>query len=93
MDDEKAREIVERFKATHQVRHWREPRPRRRQCVVCGDVFLATRDDARYCSNAHRQKAHRERHRGEPKQIRLGLFRGGQGKTPRMVRSPLPLDD
>lgn len=29
-------------------------------CDMCGDMFAATRSDARYCSAACRQKAHRE---------------------------------
>ncbi len=30
------------------------------RCALCGSVFEASRSDARYCSDAHRARAHRE---------------------------------
>jgi hypothetical protein len=30
-------------------------------CHFCGEAFIPTRSDARYCSNAHRQAAYRQR--------------------------------
>ena len=35
-----------------------------RACRVCGQPFWAWREDARYCSAAHRQKAYRQRRAG-----------------------------
>lgn len=35
-------------------------------CAHCGSTMLATRSDARYCSNACRQAAYRERQRRRP---------------------------
>lgn len=35
-------------------------------CWNCGSTMLATRSDARYCSNACRQAAYRERQRRRP---------------------------
>jgi hypothetical protein len=32
-----------------------------RKCLYCGGDVSALRDDARYCSGAHRQAAYRER--------------------------------
>jgi hypothetical protein len=44
---------------------WRHRRARNRVkqliCVVCNQPFLSTRRDAKYCSDAHRQEAYRER--------------------------------
>jgi hypothetical protein len=31
-------------------------------CATCGTTFTPARSDARYCSNACRQRAHRQRH-------------------------------
>lgn len=39
--------------ARHEVHH--------PTCEVCGQRFPASRSDARYCSNAHRQRAYRQR--------------------------------
>jgi predicted secreted protein len=36
-----------------------------RKCVICDDLFVATRRDAFYCSGACRQKALRERKKRE----------------------------
>jgi hypothetical protein len=42
---------------------WRQRRARnrikQRECSVCGKLFTTTRVDAKFCSNACRQKAHR----------------------------------
>jgi hypothetical protein len=34
-------------------------RHKQRRCKTCGTPFTTTRSDARFCSNACRQKAHR----------------------------------
>jgi predicted nucleic acid-binding Zn ribbon protein len=35
-------------------------RHKQRDCVTCGTAFTTTRTDAQFCSNACRQKAHRQ---------------------------------
>ena len=35
--------------------------PIRNTCALCGEEFEARRVDSRYCSDAHRQRAYRER--------------------------------
>ncbi len=40
-----------------------------RKCVVCGATLPKMRTDAVYCNNACRQKAHRQRHPKQAKQI------------------------
>ncbi len=34
-------------------------------CDYCGEPFIATRSDARFCSTTHRTAAHRARHAAE----------------------------
>jgi hypothetical protein len=36
-----------------------------RACAACGQTFTWTRADARYCSNVCRQRAYRQRKRGD----------------------------
>jgi hypothetical protein len=40
---------------------WRK-RHKQRTCVTCGAGFTTTRIDAKFCSNACRQKAYRREH-------------------------------
>jgi hypothetical protein len=35
--------------------------PRTRPCEHCGETYLPSRSDARYCGDACRQRAHRQR--------------------------------
>ena len=44
----------------------RRGKPSPRDCEACGEPFAPTRADARYCSNACRQDAYRERHAPSP---------------------------
>ena len=44
----------------------RRGKPSPRDCEACGEPFAPTRADARYCSNACRQDAYRERHAPPP---------------------------
>lgn len=37
----------------------------RHVCVGCSRAFAPSRSDAKYCSDACRQRAHRRRHRGD----------------------------
>jgi hypothetical protein len=32
-----------------------------RRCEICGELFQPSRDDARFCCDAHRQQAYRQR--------------------------------
>jgi hypothetical protein len=49
------------FEEQYGVRLDMRPPRHVRDCAVCGSTFLAARPEARYCSNAHRQRAYRER--------------------------------
>jgi hypothetical protein len=54
----------ERCKRRYFTKRAKEQRARARQdlrCEVCGEPFEAARSDAKYCSNACRQRAYRER--------------------------------
>ena len=44
----------------------RRGKPSPRDCEACGEPFAPTRATARYCSNACRQSAYRERHAPHP---------------------------
>lgn len=59
----------------------------RLRCRVCGEGFVASRADARYCSNACRQDAYRKRKQGaQPIASRAAASNGNpssNGKTPK----------
>lgn len=46
-------------------------RPYEYECRVCGGNFAATRQDARHCSHACRQRAYRERQEAAARRMSL----------------------
>lgn len=53
-----------RHEANLQRQRERRARERRTDCETCGETFTPARSDAKYCSDACRQKAYRERKAG-----------------------------
>ncbi|MDX1568420.1 MAG: hypothetical protein R3223_11510 [Longimicrobiales bacterium] len=53
----------EDYHAARQAAERREARDREKECKACADEFTASRKDAKFCSDACRQKAYRRRKR------------------------------
>ncbi len=60
--DRRHREELAAINAKRKARRIKVRQARQKPCAVCGKTFKGKRSDARFCSNACRQRAHRHAH-------------------------------